>query len=120
MYGVYTIFNYTACADIGIAPIRTKGILSYQLAFPNKFSQYMNAGVALALYDIQSSREIIEKYDCGVVFEPGSSQNIVKAINDIISSGKLEYYKGNSRKCFLKEYNWDIEKHKLLKIMRDL
>ena len=112
------LFNYTACADIGIAPIRINMILSYRLAFPNKFSQYMNAGLALALYSIPESRIIIEKYDCGIVFEPGSSENIVNAINNIISSGKLEYYKKESRKGFLKEYNWEIEKHKLLQIIK--
>ncbi|MCK4523781.1 glycosyltransferase [candidate division WOR-3 bacterium] len=111
------LFNYTACADIGIAPIRINIFLSYKLAFPNKFSQYMNAGLALALYDIPESQKIIEKYDCGLVFEPGSSRNIIKAINDIIGSDKLEYYKRNSRKGFLNEYNWEKEKHKLLKIV---
>ncbi len=111
------LFNYTACADIGIAPIRINKFLSYKLAFPNKFSQYMNAGLALALYNVPESRIIIEKYDCGVVFEPGSSENIVLAINNIVSSDKIDYYKRNSRKGFLEEYNWKAEKHKLIKML---
>ncbi len=114
------LFNYTACADIGIDQRHCENILNYELAFPNKFSQYMNAGLALALYDITESRKIIEQYDCGVVFEPGSSKNIINAINNIINSGKIDYYKRNSRKGFLEEYNWETEKQKSKEIMRKL
>ncbi len=114
------LFNYTACADIGIAPIRIKELLSHELTFPNKFSQYMNARLALALYNVPESRIIIEKYDCGVVFEPGYSESIINAINSIVDSGKIDYYKNNSRNAFLEEYNWDIEKQKLIDIVKQL
>ncbi len=114
------LFNYTTIGDIGIAPIRTVNILSYKLAFPNKFSQYMNAGLTLALYKTGESEKLVRRCKCGVVFKSGNSRSILSAIENIIDSGNIKRYKKQSRKAFLKYYNWELEKHKLKKIINDL
>lgn len=111
------LFGYTAIGEIGIVPIRTKEFYSYSLAFPNKFSQYMNASLALALYKTRESERLIKKCKCGVLFEPESSNNIVRAIEELISSGNIEKYKERARETFLKYYNWECDKHKLEKII---
>lgn len=110
----------SSCADIGIAPILTKGFMSHYLTFPNKFSQYMNAGLALALYKCPEAEHIINKYKCGITFNPGYPEEIVSAVNYIINSGKLDIMKENARKGFLDEYSWSNIEKSLLSHFREL
>ena len=114
------LFYYTAIGDIGVVPTRISNILNHKLAFPNKFSQYMNAGLVLALYKTEESEKVIKQCKCGVVFEPESSKNIISAVGKIIKSGNIEEYKKRSREAFLKYYNWEMDKYKLIKIIKDL
>jgi glycosyltransferase involved in cell wall biosynthesis len=111
---------YTSIADIGIHPMRTKNILNHYLTFPNKLTQYTNMGLAIAVYKGPETRRIIKQCRCGIIFESGNSGNIVKGIRKIIESGKLSEYKILSRKTFLQYYNWQIDKQKLIKIIKEL
>jgi len=108
------LYKYTSSADIGIAPIKTSGLKSYSLAFPNKFSQYMNAGLALCLYDIKESREIFKKCPCGIVIPEITPESIHYSIKSLIENHDLEILKKNSKECFLKYYNWDIDREILI------
>jgi len=114
------LYKYTSSADIGIAPIKTSGLKSYSLAFPNKFSQYMNAGLALCLYDIKESREIFKKCPCGIVIPEITPESIHYSIKSLIENHDLEILKKNSKECFLKYYNWDIDREQLIKFFNSI
>ncbi len=114
------LHKYTCMGDIGIHPMRIDNILNHKLALPNKFSQYMNAGLCLALYRTQETERLIKESKAGILFESGNSDNIVRAINSIITSRRLEEYKKNAREYFLNYFNWDIEKNKLISIINNV
>lgn len=120
MIDEHKLFQYTSMGDIGIAPIISTDTLSYSLAFPNKFSQYMNAGLALVLYRSPESEKIISQCNCGLILEAISAEEIAKSIIEISEKNKFTSLKENARQCFLKYYNWDVDKQKLKEIISRL
>lgn len=111
---------FTACGDIGIAPIIKKNVKSYELALPNKFLQYMNAGLALCLYDVPESRELIENCQCGRIINSITPQNIARSIESLTDGHSLMKMKMNSRNYFIKSFIWLKEIKKLKDVLSDI
>lgn len=112
--------DFTAACDIGIAPIIKDNTKSYELAFPNKFLQYMNAGLALCLYDIPEARRLIEKCECGSIIQSITPQGIAKSIEYLGNKSNLLQMKINARKYFSESFSYTEEMNMLIKVMRKL
>lgn len=112
------LFEYSAICDIGIVPYHTENIYNYFITFPNKFSQFLNAGLAVLFYDSLESRKIVNKCKCGMILEEITSDHIADSIIQISANHKLQLAKENSRKCFLEFFNWDIDRIKLYNAIR--
>lgn len=113
------LHKYSSIADIGIHPMKSVNILNHILAFPNKFSQYLNAGIAVLLYDSPESRSIIDECKCGLTLIEIEAGYIAERIQYIMDNNDLQAMKQNARKCFIKHYNWNIDEKKLLNAMWD-
>lgn len=111
------LLRYTKGADIGIISIKPT-CLHNKLCSPNKLFEYMMAGLAVAASDLPFLREVIVKNKIGQLFNPCDPKSIAKTLNQMINNEEqLNIYKKNSAS---KNYIWQIEEKKLIKIYDDL
>jgi glycogen(starch) synthase len=78
---------------------------------PNKFFEYIMAGLAICVSDLPEMAKIVKAYDMGVLVSKNDPRIIAKALNSL-TFDKIEYYKQQSVKA-AKELNWEIESKKL-------
>lgn len=98
-------------ADIGIS---TPPKLSrhHIYALPNKFFEYIQAGLALCIADLPDMGRIVRQHDLGLLIPEVEEQHIANTIN-AFTRESVNRYKLNSLKA-AKELNWEVEAQKLL------
>ncbi len=75
------ILHYTSSADIGFSILRDSN-LNHRYCLPNKFFEYMLAGIPVMASDFEEMGFYIDKYKCGVKVKPefGSIREAVAAL----------------------------------------
>lgn len=109
----------TAQADVGIMPSLNAG-LSYYYTLPNKFFEYITAGIPVATSNFPEMSSMIGNYAIGETFNPSDSRDMARAIASVFQSP--EHYlalKENVRKARM-ELTWENEKQKLVDLYRFL
>lgn len=105
--------EYTASADLGVAAYLDLS-LSQHYTLPNKFFEYMHAGLPVAVSDLPEMRKIVLEERIGGVCDMSDPKDIARVVNYILSDEKnLKQMKNNAIKA-VKKYNWEIESKKLL------
>lgn len=66
------VLAYAKGANVGLCFIEDI-CLSYRYSLPNKFFEYLLAGLPVAVYDLPEQKKIVEKYDCGWVLPKKAS-----------------------------------------------
>lgn len=88
---------------------------------PNKFFEYMSAGLPVIASNFPLWKEIIEGEGCGVCVDPLAPNEIAAAIDYIIGNPELAAEMGNrGREAVVNKYNWQIEENKLLELYTKL
>lgn len=92
---------------------------NYINALPTKMFEYMQAGLPVIVNDIPILRKIIDKYNCGICVKPMSVDEISNAINWVLLNPKEASEMGARGKHAVNtEYNWGIERDKLLEFYK--
>jgi glycosyltransferase involved in cell wall biosynthesis len=94
--------------------------LSYYWTLPNKFFEYLHAGVPVLASDFPETRRLVDRYDVGAVCDPGDPAAIANAVNDLLSRpDDLVRMRDNALKA-AQELNWEHERERLLALYRRL
>lgn len=105
------VLEYTSSADIGISFIENT-CLSYYYCLPNKLFEYVMAGLPVIISNMKEMREMVEKYDMGIVAKDESIYAINSVIDKILESD-IEKMKKNARKC-AEENSWEKQEIKMI------
>ena len=90
--------------------------LNRQFALPNKFFEYIAAGIPLLVSDIITQKAYIDKYQVGKYIKPDNPEIIANAITEMLTDNKnYRIWKENCHKAAA-ELNWKKEAQKLKKI----
>jgi glycosyltransferase involved in cell wall biosynthesis len=84
-------------------------ITDYMISLPNKFSEYLAAGLALVCGTEGEMAKLINKFECGIIYESMSSQSLVDGLT--ILSGSIldvERIKSNSRNLHKSQFDHDV------------
>lgn len=107
-------------ADVGIIPYRPVN-LNNKFCCPNKFSQYLQAGLALLVNDLPSLRLLVEKFNCGLSYDSSSPDTLISSVNRFIENREyLCSCKYNALKAARESFNWDITGVPLLEAYKNL
>ena len=108
-----------AQGDIGFCLIKNY-CLSYYLSLPNKFFEYLHAGLPIVASDFPEMRLLVDRYDVGVTCDPADPSAIAKAVADLLGRPEdLERMRANARRA-TGEVNWENERRVLLDLYRRL
>lgn len=110
---VLTLNNY----DIGVYLLNPISF-NFMNALPNKFFDFVQARLCIAISPNPSMKRYVENYSLGVVSEDFTVESLAKAIRSL-SIKDIMYHKEQSHK-WAKELSADRNKEKLLQIMNAL
>jgi hypothetical protein len=83
--------------DIGLYLLPPAGF-NNQMALPNKFFEFIQARLALAIWPSPEMAKITKEYNCGVVSDDFSVKSMAKTMN-ALTSEDIMHYKMNSDKA---------------------
>ena len=105
----------TRQADLGISIEEDMG-KNYRYALPNKLFDYIQAGIPVLVSDLPEMREVVKKYDVGLVVETYDPLKIKEQVEFIIHNKEArKRWKINLDKAGT-ELNWEKEEYKLKEI----
>jgi glycosyltransferase involved in cell wall biosynthesis len=109
------LISTSAQADIGAVLFEPSSI-NYKFALPNKFFEYIMAGLPILASDIVTLRYYIMKYDIGVTVNPCDIEAIANSITKMKSDKQqFQKWKMNTLRA-AKDLNWENEESKLIDI----
>lgn len=108
------LWHYTQQADIGISLEEDLG-LNYRFALPNKLFDYVQARLPVLISDLPEMRQLIEKYQIGIVAEKRTPKDIAKYIEVLLSEEDMSIRKRNLELA-ARELCWQREEDKLIDI----
>ena len=91
--------------------------LQKKYTLPNKFFEYVMAGLALCVSDLPEMARIVRGYDLGLLVPGADPQKIAEMLNSL-DEKKINYYKQQSLKA-AKELCWEVESQKLDCLLKD-
>ncbi|MCC5664228.1 glycosyltransferase [Nostoc sp. CHAB 5784] len=100
--------------DIGLSPFISV-CFNTKYCLPNKFFEYMMAGLALCSSDLIEMRYLTEKLHNGVLFDSKQPEALSNVLNELLASpDKLDEMRQQSYYAAVDEYNWENEQKKLI------
>lgn len=92
--------------DVGLIPYRPIGT-NHRLCCPNKLSQYMAAGLAIVTNDLVFVRSIVERHQCGRVYED-TPESLAQVIREIANDrAELLRMRSASTRTFQDTFHWE-------------
>lgn len=110
---VYDLIPTASVCDIGLNPFISV-CLNTEYALPNKFFEYMMAGLALANADLIEMRLLTQKLENGILFDSREPESIVQVLNGLLSDReRIQAYRRRSYEASKTEFHWEYEARKL-------
>ena len=103
----------TGRARLGIA-LAVKEGLNQWLALPNKFFDYMHAGVPQVTMDYPEYRRINEQFEIAVLLDEPDPVKIADAVNHLLENDVLHHRLAGNCLQAREIYNWQAEEKKLI------
>jgi glycosyltransferase involved in cell wall biosynthesis len=111
------LIRTTAAADLGIVLFEPTSI-NYAYALPNKFFEYVMAGIPVLASDIKTFSEYIDRYQFGRTVDPSNITAISNKMNAMLhdEQGLLKWR--DNAVLAARELNWENEAVKLESVYR--
>jgi glycosyltransferase involved in cell wall biosynthesis len=107
------LWRVTQQAAIGIAIAEKEGLNQY-LALPNKFFDYIHAGLPQVTMNYPEYKKINDKYNVAILIDDLYPETIAGALNNLLSNDVI--YNQLKENCLKarQELNWQEEENKLI------
>ena len=104
--------------DIGLSLLPPTNF-NTRYTLPNKFFEFIQARLALAIGPSLEMKRILQEYNCGIVSEDFSPRSLAQALNRLLSEEKVMYFKEPSPKAALR-WNAEANGARVLQIVGEL
>lgn len=105
------IFSLMANSSLGIAPYIDS--MNYRLNTPNKFGEYLSAGLPIAVSVSGEMENLLKKYDCGSYYR--NAEELIKIVDLYFRDPKLTtQHSHNAKNLYEDMFNADKANEKLL------
>ena len=108
------LISAAATHDIGVfAPPSTTD--HFRFTLPNKFFEYVMAGLALAVADLPEMSPLVNRFKLGRTIRESRPEAIASVINSF-DPAEVDEFRGASRQT-ARELNWESESPKLIELV---
>jgi len=102
--------------DIGLFIMPDSSLHNHHV-LPNKFFEYIAAGLALCVSRLPEMEQLVDQYKLGACVQSSAAEDIAAAINSL-SNGPLDAFKANALAA-ARELCWERESTKLLDLVNE-
>lgn len=110
--------SYIKASKIGLCPFLRN--THHDTTYANKMFQYMAYGRPIIVSDCTSQKNLIEKEECGSVFEAENADDLAKKIIAMKQSPKYKEMSDNSYNAVINKYNWKNAAEQLITLYQEL
>lgn len=111
------VFQYLRGATFGVHTLHHCG--NHEAALPNKYFEYMHAGLPIIVSDVQAMAELTTRLGIGEVYRAGDPEDFVRAVKQLLSN--LPNYRAALDNDQLRgRYSWEVQGQKLLSLYAEL
>lgn len=111
------LLEWTASADIGLTVLPPDYSQSIRWCLPNKFFEYLMAGLPVLTSQLDAIVELIEAYDVGKVVPSLAPEDIAGTINSMLTDpAMLTHMHRNALEVAQREFYWEKESQKLIRL----
>ncbi len=115
------LLDWTASADIGLSVLPPDHSSSIRKCLPNKFFEYLMAGLPVLSSELDAIAEAIKTYDVGKVAPSLAPQDLGAAINEMLADRDgLARMSANALAAARLEFYWEKESQKLLRLYEEI
>lgn len=115
------LLDWTASADIGLTIYSPDHSLNIRMSLPNKFFEYLMAGLPVLSSPLEAIGELIRTYDVGHVVTSLLPEDIGEAINTILADqAVLARMRHNALQASRQDFCWEKEKQRLIHLYQDI
>lgn len=111
------LVEFISGADVGIHMMDDSN-LNHRKALPNKPMQYMSAGLACIVSDVEVMSMLIRDANSGIVVKVGAVDELNKVVESMTFEN-MKTYKANASRWF-ESNNWEKESFKLKELYKNL
>ncbi len=109
----------TLMADLGLS-IEKDVSLNYHYALPNKFMDYIQAGVPVLISPFPEMKSVVDKYFIGETIENHEPRYLASRFDAMLmNTGRMELYRQNLVRA-ASELCWENEENVLLEVLGEL
>jgi glycosyltransferase involved in cell wall biosynthesis len=109
------VISAASFADCGVLMLRNI-CLNFYLFYPNKFFEYMLAGLPVAVSDFPEVSAHVAREKCGVTFNPDDPASIADALLWLYEHPAERAQMGaRGRESMMERYNWEVGVKQLVK-----
>jgi len=91
--------------------------INYRYSLPNKLFDYIQAEIPVIASNLVEVKNIIDKYNVGLITSSEKPEAIAESINKLIADDKLCAQLRANTKFAAKELCWEKEKEKLVTLL---
>ena len=115
------LLDWTASADIGLNVASADYSLNVRYFLPNKFFEYLMAGLPVLTSPLEAMVDIVNTYDVGQVLPSLAPADIGEAINTMLADpAGLARKRGNALAVTKQEFYWEKESSRLTHLYQSI
>lgn len=115
------VFDVYQEATMGMCVIPNGGQYNICDTFNMKVYDYMAMGLPVVLTDSAYARQVMERYEFGILVDPTDTDQIARAARYLAEHPEEAARMGqNGRRAIAEEFNWETQAQNLLELYRDL
>ena len=113
------LIQYTRCANVGITLDKGNNP-NYEFSLPNKLFDYIHAGLPVLASPLVEIKKIYSRYEIGEMIENHRPEHIAKKLKLMINNKEMQSVWRHNVILAAREFNWENESRKLIKVYNQL
>lgn len=114
------LLQWTASADIGITPLPPSYSLNVRTSLPNKFFEYIMAGLPVLSSSVPAVMEVVKHYDVGCIMPSLAPQDVGDAINAMLEDQAALLRMRENTVRAARECCWEQDSTRLISLYRKI
>lgn len=116
------VVHYLRTADVAVHPMPShidgREVLNHQYALPNKWFEYVRAGLPVVVSDVEALSALVRNFGNGEVFKSNDSHSLAGALKKVLT--ETSRYGDKVTQAMQADANWKNDEKRLIEVYSEL